>query len=82
MNGSLRKLATILNWGEQSMCYRTGLLCRGTCTGPEKGPCDGLGLEHRVYKGRLGTVGWFSLGKRRGRRDLSTVCSCLVGGRR
>lgn len=40
------------------------------------------GLEHRVYKRKWGTLGCFSLGKRRGRRDLCALCNCPVRGSR
>lgn len=82
MNGSLGKLAAIPNWGEQSMCYQAGLLHRGTWTGPEKGPCGGQGWSTGHTKRGGGTLGWFSLGKRRGRRDLSAASNWLVGGSR
>ena len=51
MNGSLGKLAMIPNWGEQSMCYRAGLLCRGTWTSPEEGLCDGRGWSTGCTRG-------------------------------
>lgn len=56
------------------MCYRAGLLCRGTWTGPPRSE-----LEHRVYKGRWGKLGWFCHRKRRRRGDL--CCLQLPGGR-
>lgn len=74
INGILAKLAMISKRREQKMCYRAGLLCRGTWTGPPRSE-----LEHRVYKGRWGKLGWFCHRKRRRRGDL--CCLQLPGGR-